>query len=176
MVITDKKIVFLVLSLVVINLAAWAGYSYNAYTQNRNLQNIGERLSSLENSASGTGQNSISKEQFDALVERSKGFSQQVDSVLKAYAGLQDKSLETVKQEIAKQKSQDEMLTEAVAKCPHCFQFLIDPPVEVDYHSIDKKKCVYCGKKILAEAKFCKFCQKWLDALDQTMSDFDNIE
>lgn len=116
MVITDKKIVFLVLSLVVINLAAWAGFSYNAYTQNRNLQNIGERLSSLESSSSGTGQNGISKEQFDALVERSKESSQQVDGLLKAYAGLQDKSLETVKQEIAKQKSQDEMLTEAVAK------------------------------------------------------------
>lgn len=69
-----------------------------------------------------------------------------------------------------------EELEQSVPKCPHCHQFLIDPPVEVDYHSIDKKKCIFCGKKILTEARFCKFCQKWLDDLDKAVDDLDNIE
>ncbi len=113
--ISDKKIVILVLSLAILNLAAWLGFSYNTYMQNQNFQNIGGRLKSLEDS-SGSGQNSISKEQFDALVERSKSAQQQIDGLLTTVATLQNKTLDAVKQEISQQRSQDEILTDAVAK------------------------------------------------------------
>ena len=113
--ISDKKIVILVLSLTILNLAAWLGFSYNTYMQNQNFQNIGGRLKSLEDS-SDSGPNSISKEQFDALVERSKSAQQQIDGLLTTVATLQNKTLDAVKQEISQQRSQDEILTDAVAK------------------------------------------------------------
>lgn len=116
MAIIDKKIVILVLALVVINLAAWGGFSYNAYVQNQNLRNMSERIKSLEISPQGTSQSGISKDQFDALVERTREYGQKIDGLLKGYADLQNKSLEVVRQEITKQKSQDQILTEAVAK------------------------------------------------------------
>ncbi len=66
-----------------------------------------------------------------------------------------------------------EVLPEKPKQCPHCEQFIIDPIIHVDYKSIEKKKCVYCGKKILKEARICKFCKKWLDKVDDAASDYD---
>jgi len=137
MIITDKKIVFLVLVLVGINLMAWLGFSYNTYLQNQNWQEVSGKIKSLENSLSQSDQTGISKEQFDALVEKSKNSSQQIDGLLKAYADLQNKSIEVVKQEISKQKSQDEILTEDVAKItPSVVSIVISkdvPKLEVVY-------------------------------------------
>lgn len=139
MAITDKKIVFLILALAAINLAAWLGFSYSTYMQNRNFQDLSEKLKSLENSApkAAVNQSSITKEQFDALVEKSKESNQQIDGLLKAYAELQNKSLEAVKQEITKQKSQDQILTEAVAEItPDVVSIVITkdvPKLEVVY-------------------------------------------
>ncbi len=61
-------------------------------------------------------------------------------------------------------------------QCPHCSQFIIDPLVNVDYPGVDKKKCLYCGMLILTEARFCRFCQKWLDELDAAADDAENLE
>lgn len=134
--ITDKKIVFLVLALAAINLAAWVGFSYNAYLENQNFQNMGGRLKSLEDSL-GDGQTGVSKEQFDALVERSKSAQQQIDGLLTTVASLQNKTLDAVKQEIAQQKSQDQILTDAVAKItPDVVSIVITkdvPKLEVVY-------------------------------------------
>lgn len=68
-----------------------------------------------------------------------------------------------------------EVLSEQATKCPHCSQFIIDSLLEVDFASVDKKKCVFCGKKILAEAKICRYCHKWLDELDRTVNDLDDL-
>ena len=35
-------------------------------------------------------------------------------------------------------------------RCPHCAQFIIDDILNIDYPSVEKKKCLFCGKKILA--------------------------
>lgn len=56
-------------------------------------------------------------------------------------------------------------------KCPHCNQFIITDLVKVDYPSLDQKRCIFCGNKILLEAKICRFCHKWLDELDQSIED-----
>jgi hypothetical protein len=66
-----------------------------------------------------------------------------------------------------------EPLTERPPRCPHCEQFIIDDPVKMDFPSIDKKKCIFCGKKILMEAKFCRYCRKWLDELDRVVEQVD---
>lgn len=61
-------------------------------------------------------------------------------------------------------------------KCPHCEQYMIDNPVEVDYHGADKKRCIFCGKGIFTEAKFCKFCKKWLDEVTREADDIKKLE
>ena len=68
-----------------------------------------------------------------------------------------------------------EELSEPAHRCPHCAQFIIDPLVEVDYRSIDKKKCIFCGKKILAEAKACRYCHKWINEVDNAAGDYDKL-
>jgi|GEM_PF-563285 len=69
-----------------------------------------------------------------------------------------------------------EDLNERTPKCPHCLQYLIDDLVEVDYHGSQKKNCIFCGKKILIEAKICKFCRRWLDEVDRVADDLKNLE
>lgn len=66
-----------------------------------------------------------------------------------------------------------EEITGDPSPCPHCEQFIIDPYVEVDFKSFEKKKCVFCGKKILKEARFCKYCRKWIDEVDHAAADYD---
>jgi hypothetical protein len=66
-----------------------------------------------------------------------------------------------------------ETLPEKILRCPHCLQFIIDEIVTSDFPSMDKKSCVFCGKKILAEAKICRYCQKWLDELDRRLEEVD---
>ena len=58
-------------------------------------------------------------------------------------------------------------------KCPYCSQLMIESLVRVDYPSVDKKKCIFCGKQINSEARICRYCNKWLDELDQAA---DNLE
>jgi hypothetical protein len=60
-----------------------------------------------------------------------------------------------------------EALPEKPLRCPHCSQFIIDDVIDSEFPSMDKKKCLFCGKKILVEAKICRYCQKWFDELDQ---------
>lgn len=66
-----------------------------------------------------------------------------------------------------------ETLPEKILRCPHCLQFILDDVVTSDYPSIDKKPCIFCGKKILVEAKVCRYCQKWLDDLNQRVDEVD---
>jgi predicted amidophosphoribosyltransferase len=66
-----------------------------------------------------------------------------------------------------------EELKEKELRCPHCQQFIIDETISSDFPSIDKKPCIFCGKKIFTEAKICKFCQKWLDEIDRVVDDLD---
>ena len=58
-------------------------------------------------------------------------------------------------------------------RCPHCSQFIIDSLIETDFPSLDKKNCVFCGKKIILEAKFCRFCRRWLDEIDRAVQEVD---
>lgn len=58
-------------------------------------------------------------------------------------------------------------------RCPHCLQFIIDDVHDIPYPSVEKKDCLFCGKKILKEAIFCKYCRKWLDEINKTVDDID---
>jgi len=58
-------------------------------------------------------------------------------------------------------------------QCPHCHQYIIDDIIRSDYPSVDKKDCIFCGKKICKEAKICRFCRRWLDEVDQAVADID---
>lgn len=69
-----------------------------------------------------------------------------------------------------------EVLKEGSQKCPFCDQFIIDDLICVDYKSLEKKKCFFCGKKILQEARICKHCHQWLDRVVDAGNTFDNIE
>ena len=66
-----------------------------------------------------------------------------------------------------------EALSEKVVRCPHCDQYIIDDIIDAEFPSIDKKKCIFCGKKILNEAKVCKHCHKWIDEVDRVVEDLD---
>lgn len=66
-----------------------------------------------------------------------------------------------------------ETLAEKPLKCPHCSQFIIDAILEMDFKSIDKKSCIFCGKKILKEAKVCRYCHKWIDEVDWAIQGLD---
>lgn len=112
----NKKIIFAVLALAFLNLIAWAGFSYYEYNQNQKWQNLNNKLGSFENSISNFENDKISKQQFDALVEKSKESKNELDSLMEAFAEMQNKPKEIIRQEIVKEKSQDEILTEAVAK------------------------------------------------------------
>jgi len=69
-----------------------------------------------------------------------------------------------------------EVVEEPAARCVHCLQFFIDSLIDADYRSLDKKKCIFCGKKILSEAKICRFCRHWLDEVNRTADDIDKID
>ncbi len=66
--------------------------------------------------------------------------------------------------------SKEKLSQQNALQCPNCSQFIIDKLIEVDYPAVDKKRCIYCGKNILNEAKICRYCYKWLDELDQDIS------
>ena len=66
-----------------------------------------------------------------------------------------------------------EVLPKVTPQCPHCSQFIIDDPIEADFPSLDKKKCIFCGNKVLAEAKFCRYCRRWLDEIDRAADEID---
>jgi len=68
-----------------------------------------------------------------------------------------------------------EEIEEPSLRCPHCLQFLIDSLIEADYRSIDKKRCIFCGKKIFTEAKICKYCHRWLDEIERAADDISEI-
>ncbi len=87
-----------------------------AYVSGQKQNKIDERLAALEKSLSEIKNSQVPKPQFDGLVEKSKESKQQIDTLLEAYAKLQNKPPEIIRQEIIKEKSQDELLTEAVAK------------------------------------------------------------
>lgn len=97
--------------------AAVTGEFAFLYDQNKQLQSVNSKLSSLEANISTLQKSSDdSQVQFNSLVEKSKSLKQQVDSLVESYAKLQNKPPEIVRQEIGQQKSQDELLTDAVSK------------------------------------------------------------
>lgn len=69
-----------------------------------------------------------------------------------------------------------EEIEDKSSRCPQCYQFIIDDLIESDFRSLDKKKCFFCGKNILKEAKICKHCHKWLDEIDRAADDIDKID
>lgn len=62
---------------------------------------------------------------------------------------------------------------EEILRCPHCQQYLIDSLVEMEFPSLEKKSCIFCGKKILSEAKICRFCHRWIDEVDRAAQEID---
>jgi len=58
-------------------------------------------------------------------------------------------------------------------RCPHCLQFIIDDVLDIPYPSVEKKDCLFCGKKILKEAIFCRHCRKWLDEINRAVDSVD---
>jgi hypothetical protein len=104
-----KKKIFIVFLLLV--LAGGAGLAYYQY------KSLNEQLSSVERNLNALQSNSIeSQNQFDSLVEKTKTMKQQIDSLVDSYAKLANKPPEIIRQEIIQQKSQDELLTDAVSK------------------------------------------------------------
>ena len=67
----------------------------------------------------------------------------------------------------------EEISEDQCRKCPHCLQFIIDPLADLSYKVFEKKKCILCGKKVLKEARYCKYCHRWLDRIDQDADEFE---
>lgn len=111
----NRKIFVRVLILLFVSFVA-SGSAF-LYYQYKNIKNISEKLSSLESSISSMQTNSQdSQNQFNNLVEKIKTMKQQINSLVESYAKLANKPPEIIRQEIVRQKSQDELLTDAVGK------------------------------------------------------------
>lgn len=94
--------------------ALLASVSGAFYFQNKKLSQLAERLATLQIAEQNSSLNY--QQQIDALVKESKDYKKQLDGLIADYAKLQNKPPEIVRQEIITTKSQDELLTEAVAK------------------------------------------------------------
>lgn len=105
------------------------------YSQNRLWLEFDNRLTALENAKQEETQSY--GEQIDALVKESKDSKKQLDGLIENYAKLQNTTSETIRQEIANTKSQDELLTDAVSKTtPSVVSIVITkdvPKLEVVY-------------------------------------------
>lgn len=84
------------------------------YYQNKKLSQLGAQLSALKNAEQNLSQNY--QQQINALVRESRNSKKQLNGLIEDYAKLQNKTSELVRQEISAVKSQDQLLTEAVAK------------------------------------------------------------
>ena len=61
-------------------------------------------------------------------------------------------------------------------KCPKCFLLVKGQLINLDYPSVDRKKCYFCGELIAKEALYCRFCRKWIDDVERNMSLYDDLE
>ncbi len=66
-----------------------------------------------------------------------------------------------------------EVLEEKNLRCPHCAQYILDEPVTAEFAGVDTKPCLFCGKPILAEARVCRHCRRWLDEIDRLVDSID---
>ncbi len=66
-----------------------------------------------------------------------------------------------------------EVLPQRVNRCPHCEQFFLDEIIDSPLPNVNSKPCLFCGKTIVREARYCRHCRKWLDEVDQTINDID---
>ena len=60
-------------------------------------------------------------------------------------------------------------------KCPVCLLHVSEKLIELDYPSVERKKCYFCGSAIAKEAKYCRFCKKWIDDVERNMSLYDDL-
>ena len=61
-------------------------------------------------------------------------------------------------------------------KCPMCFLLIKGQLINLNYPSVDRKKCYFCGKLIATEALYCRFCHKWIDDVERNMSLYDDLK
>ena len=59
-------------------------------------------------------------------------------------------------------------------KCPCCHLFMSEKIINLDYPSVNRKKCYFCGELIASEAIYCRFCFKWLDDVERIMRQLDD--
>lgn len=133
---TKNKISIALLVLIIAAFAA--GGSAFSYYQYKKLRTIGDKLSSLETDFRSLEKNSQSAQsEFNNLVEKTKSMKQQVDSLVGSYAKLANRPPEIIRQEIVRQKSQDQLLTEAVSNvAPSVVSIVVSkdvPKLEVVY-------------------------------------------
>ena len=80
----------------------------------------------------------------------------------------------------------------SMKKCPNCFEVLkedlkdgncpccglniLGKVLNLDYPSVDRKKCYFCGKMVAREAIYCRYCHKWLDEVDKMVDDLKDLE
>jgi hypothetical protein len=60
-------------------------------------------------------------------------------------------------------------------KCPACSLSISDKLIELDYPSVERKKCYFCGASIAKEAIYCRFCRKWIDDVERNMNIYDDL-
>ena len=60
-------------------------------------------------------------------------------------------------------------------QCPQCSLFITESLIELDYPSVERKKCYFCGEAIAKEAIYCRFCKKWIDDVERNMSLYDDL-
>lgn len=60
-------------------------------------------------------------------------------------------------------------------KCPVCSLYISEKLINVDYPSVQRKKCYFCGELIAQEAIYCRFCKKWIDNEERKMNMYDDL-
>lgn len=60
--------------------------------------------------------------------------------------------------------------------CPYCALSLPKKLPDLDYPSVDRKRCYFCGGSIAKEANYCRHCRKWIDEVDHGLALLDDLE
>ena len=61
-------------------------------------------------------------------------------------------------------------------KCPYCASLLGGECVTLNYPSVDRKKCIFCGESVAKEAIYCRYCHKSIGDVEKMVQQLEELE
>ena len=64
-----------------------------------------------------------------------------------------------------------EDITEELKKgrCPFCDSFVENSLINLNFPSVNRKRCYFCGNSVASEAKYCRYCHKSLEDVEENV-------